>query len=318
MMNTAETQLPRADSSSWNYVLMTAAHNEEALIGQALESVCSQTVLPARWVIVSDNCSDRTPEIVESYAQQHAFIRPVRVQRSAGRSFSAKAIALQNCARELADVEFDFIGNLDADITIPPHYYAYLLGYFRKHPRLGLVSGFVCEERSGRFVSRPSNRVDSVPHAAQLVRRECYQEIGGYPVLPYGGEDWYAQTRARMNGWQAESLPQLPIFHHRPTGSGSAVLVHRFLLGRLDHSFGSDPVFEAMKCLQRWSEAPLLLGSVARLTGFLCSCLRGEKRAVPRDFVTFLRAEQRSKVSFLLRHGRPINRLAANAGVQFD
>lgn len=314
-MNQVDTQLQSLEVAGGRYVLMTAAHDEEALLGQTIESVCSQIVQPRCWAIVDDNSGDRTSEIVERYAREYGFIRPIRVQRSSGRSFSAKAIALQNCAAEFRDVEFDFIGNLDADITIPPHYYAYLLKHFEKHPRLGLVSGFVCEERRGRFVSRPSNRVDSVPHAAQLVRRPCYEEIGGYPVLPYGGEDWYAQTRARMIGWQAESIPQLPIWHHRPTGGGSAALLHRFLLGRLDYSFGSDPAFEVLKCMQRWLESPVLLGSTARLAGFLCSQLRGEKRAVSKDFITFLQAEQRTKVNFLLRHGRPMNQGAMNASV---
>lgn len=317
-MNQVERQLQSAGFAGDRYVLMTAAHDEEALLGQTIESVCCQIIQPRRWVIVDDNSNDRTSDIVESYAREYAFIRLIRTRRSSGRSFSAKGIALQNCAAEFRDAEFDFIGNLDADITIPPHYYAYLLKYFEKHPRLGLVSGFVCEECSGRFVSRPSNRVDSVPHAAQLVRRRCYEEIGGYSVLPYGGEDWHAQTRARMNGWQAESLPQLPIFHHRPTGGGSAALLHRFRLGKLDYSFGSNPVFEVLKCMQRWSESPMFFGCTARLAGFVSSYLRGEKRAVPKEFMAFLRAEQRSKVRFLLRHGRSMNQAGMNASLTLN
>ena len=73
--------------------------------------------------------------------------------------------------------------------------------------------------RPENFVAVRSNRVHSVPHAAQLVRRECYETIGGYAVLPYGGEDWYAQTCAKMNGWEIEAIPELPIFHHRHTGA---------------------------------------------------------------------------------------------------
>lgn len=306
---------PREKDWKPRYVLMTAAHNEEKFIEHTIESVCRQTVTPKRWVVVSDNSSDRTAEIVAGYARKHEFIRLVEIRRHRGRSFAAKARALQNCAEQFADIEFDFIGNLDADMTLPAHYYSYLLDYVEKNSRVGLVSGFICEQRGGKFQSRSSNRIDSVPHAAQLVRRECYEEIGGYSVLPYGGEDWYAQTRARMSGWQAESLPQLPAYHHRATGGGDSAIVHRFRLGKLDYSFGSDPVFEILKCMQRLHEAPAVLGAMARLVGFLCSCLQREERPVPEEFVNYLRSEQKRKVNFLLRHGRPINATAAGKEV---
>ncbi len=50
------------------YVLITPAHNEEAFIQKTLDSMVAQTVLPERWVIVDDGSTDRTAEIVESYA----------------------------------------------------------------------------------------------------------------------------------------------------------------------------------------------------------------------------------------------------------
>ncbi len=138
--------------------------------------------------------------------------------------------------------------------------------------------------------------MDSVPHAAQLVRRLCYRDIGGYAVLKYGGEDWYAQQCAKMKGWQAEAIPALKVFHQRHTGAAGSLLRHRFRLGRLDYSFGSDPVFEVFKCARHFRETPFLLGSAARLAGFFWSSARREARPVPREFIDFLRKEQRSKL----------------------
>jgi len=46
------------------YVLITAARNEEAYIEKTIKSVISQTILPKKWVIVSDGSTDRTDEIV--------------------------------------------------------------------------------------------------------------------------------------------------------------------------------------------------------------------------------------------------------------
>ncbi|MCK4830926.1 glycosyltransferase family 2 protein, partial [bacterium] len=49
------------------YVLITPARNEEDYIEKTIQSVISQTILPAKWVIVSDGSTDLTDEIVEKY-----------------------------------------------------------------------------------------------------------------------------------------------------------------------------------------------------------------------------------------------------------
>src|SRR4029077_19661836 len=204
-----------------SYVLMTPAHNEEADIERTIQSVLAQTVLPKRWLIVSDNSTDRTDEIVQQYADKNSFIRFLRVTRPPGHSFASKIVALRSGEHLLKDVPFDFIGNMDGDLSVSPSYFEDLMRQFELNPRLGLAGGFGCEEINGQFTSRGANRTHSVAHAAQLVRRECYEAFGGYAVFQYGGEDWHAQTSVRMMGWEAESVPELQIFHHKPTGAGS-------------------------------------------------------------------------------------------------
>jgi glycosyltransferase involved in cell wall biosynthesis len=282
---------------------MTAAHNEEDFIEGAIQSVLSQTLRPWRWVIVSDNSTDRTDEIVSSHGRQHDFIRLLHITRAPGRDFGSKVIALRHGQTLLADEEYDFIGNVDADITLEPPYFEELLSHFRRRPDLGLVGGFLYENSGGEYRSLRTNDVRNVGHAAQLVRRQCYEAIGGYAVLNYGGEDWYAQTRARMQGWRVEALPQLKIFHHRHTSGGSSPLRNAFRLGRMDYSFGSDPLFEILKCLRRIPERPYFCGALARLAGFIWPCLRREPRAVLDDFASFLRSEQKERVSQLLNRG---------------
>ena len=292
------------------YVLVTAAYNEEENIEKPLESVIAQTELPEMWVIVSDGSQDRTDKIVQRYAEKFPFIRFLRMTRAPGRSFRTKVIALQAGMELLADVSYKFIGNLDADISVGPTYFSDLIGKFEGNPGLGIAGGFVCEEEGGEFRSRSSNRVYSVAHAAQLVRRECYEAIGGYAVLEYGGEDWHAQTSARMMGWSAEAYPEFKIFHHRHTGEGGNLVRHKFRQGRMDYSFGSDPIFETFKCLQRLAEKPVFLGSLARLTGFFWSSIRREKRPVTDEFIAFLRDEQKKKTLSLLHIDRRPGRLA--------
>jgi len=283
---------------------MTAAHNEETFIEGVLESVIAQTLLPRRWVIVSDNSTDRTDEIIESYAQKHHFIRLLHVTRVPGRNFAAKVLALRRAHKLIQDVEYDFIGNLDADVSLEPSYFQEIVRHFQRNPNLGLCAGYLYEHWSGKYQSTRINDTLNVFHAAQLVRRECYDALGGYAILKYGGEDWYAQTHARMLGWQVEALPQLKIYHHRHTTGGSDPLRNAFRLGRQDYSFGSDPFFEILKCLRRIPEKPYFGHALARFAGFIWPYICREPRAVPDHLAVFLRQEQRARVAQLLHRGR--------------
>lgn len=290
----------RPEHGKCAYVLMTAAYNEEAHIEKTLQSVISQTVRPERWVIVSDDSVDRTDEIVQSYAARYDFIRFLRVTKTAGHSFHSKVAALHQGARLLEGAAYDFVGNIDGDLSLEPFYFERLLSRFQQNAGLGLTGGFVYEDDGQGFQSRWSNSAHDVGHAAQLVRRECYEAIGGYALLKYGGEDWYAQTCARMKGWRVEAIPELKIFHHRHTGTSSHPIRNAFRSGRLDYSFGSDPVFEVLKCLRRFREVPYFLAALTRLAGFIWPYVCREAPSVPADFMAFLREEQRSRVSGLI------------------
>lgn len=292
------------------YCLLTAAYNEADRISATIEAVLTQTLLPKRWVIVSDGSVDKTDEIVASYANRYDFIRFIRVTREPGRSFGRKVKALHIGRDTLNDLEFEYIGNLDADITIDPSYFENLVARFDEDLKLGLCAGFVHELSSGEFRNRSSNRVYSVAHAAQLVRRQCYAEIGGYSGCKYGGEDWHAQTAARMAGWRAVAFPDLKIFHHRRTGEADNLLRDRFRLGRLDYCFGSHPLFEVLKCARRLGERPLAIGAITRLIGFTWGYISFAQRGFPKDFVEYLQTEQKNNLRSVV--GLPIQHPKSN------
>jgi poly-beta-1,6-N-acetyl-D-glucosamine synthase len=287
-----------------SYALMTAAYNEAAHIEKTIQSVLAQTVRPRRWVIVSDGSTDETDQIILSYAQQHDFIRFMRMSRPPGHSFRTKVVALQAGQKHLFEISFGFIGNLDADITIEPTYFEDLIERFSQNPKLGLAGGFVCEEIHHEFKGRTTNRTHSVAHAAQLARRECYEAIGGYQVLEYGGEDWHAQVSANLKGWETEAFPDLPIYHHRTTGAGTNLLSSSFRLGKLDYSFGSDPLFEVIKCVLRIPAKPFVLGALLRFLGFAWLSFRRERRPVSQEFMSFLRSQQRARIAHIFRRKR--------------
>ena len=116
------------------YVLITPARNEERLIEGTLRSVVSQTSLPERWVIMDDGSTDRTAEIVERYAARYPWIDLVRCPKRQDRSFAGKAHAVNAALERVRSIDFEVVGNLDADITFEPDYMAFLMEKFERRP----------------------------------------------------------------------------------------------------------------------------------------------------------------------------------------
>jgi glycosyltransferase involved in cell wall biosynthesis len=279
-----------------SYVLLTAAYNEEDVIKRTIESVLRQTVLPKRWVVVSDNSTDQTDDIVREYAMQHDFVELVHITRSSGHNFGAKVLALREGYKRLLGFEYGFIGNLDADIELESTYFETILHRMTRDPTLGIAGGFVYEKVDGRFKSRRNNQVYSVAHAAQLVRRECYEAIGGYAVLQYGGEDTHAATSARMLGWEAISFSDLRIYHLHHVGNDGSRLRSAFRQGRMEYHLGYDILYEFMKCIYRMRIPPFIIGGISRILGFISPYFGRHTRAVNEEFVAFMRKEQRDRM----------------------
>ena len=284
------------------YVLVTAAYNEERYVETLIRSVISQTERPLRWVIVSDGSTDGTDEIVRYYAAQYEFIELFRIDKDHPRNFAAQVHAINAGLACLVGIGYDFIGNIDADVSFEPTYFSDLLNVFASDQKLGLAGGSIFEEKDGEFKPRPLNRESSVAHAAQLFRCECFAALGGcYLALPYGGPDTYADVRSRMNGWCVRSISELKVFHYRPTGGASGWAHGAFRQGRMDHSLGIHPVFEIGRLVLRVREYPVVLYAGARLAGFLSSYCRAEKRIVSPEFVRYIRREEIERFTRLFR-----------------
>ena len=209
------------------YVLITPAHNEEAFIEKTLASMVAQTRLPERWVIVDDGSTDRTAQIVESYSSRYQWIELSRTPQRSDRNFAGKVHAFNAGLKRARSLEFDVIGNLDADLSFEPDYLEFLIGKFAEDPRLG-VAGTPFTEDGGYDTARDSFEGENhVAGGCQLFRRQCFQDVGGYIPEPDGGIDWIAVMTARMKGWTMRSFPEKRFHHHRTLGTAGKKQIGR-------------------------------------------------------------------------------------------
>lgn len=274
------------------YVLVTAAKNEQAYIEKTLDSVVNQTVLPQRWIIVSDGSTDRTDDIVSDYARRYPWIELMRMPERNDRDFSGKAVSFNSGYQRIKQIPHQAVGSLDADLSFSADYFSFLLEKFESDPGLG-VAGTPFSEGGETYDYRFSSP-DYVSGACQLFRRECFDQIGGYVPVKGGGIDVIAVMTARLNGWRARTFTDKVCIHHRPMSSANHKdkLMASFKLGQRAYRVGFHPVWQVFRSIYQMTRKPYLTGGLALFFGYFSSMLRRAERPISRELMEFQRRDQ--------------------------
>lgn len=300
-------QKSATENCKLKYVLITPARNEEAFIEQTIKSVIGQTVLPLKWVIVSDGSTDATNDIVKKYAVEHQWIELVCMPERKERHFAGKVHAFNAGYAKVRDMNYNIIGNLDADISFDNDYFEFVLTRVEQNPRLGVAGTPFIED----FATPYDYRFTSIEHvsgACQLFRRECFEEIGGYEPIKIGGVDLVAVLTARMKGWQTRTFTEKTCLHHRKMGTAKQHnLAAIFRGGKGDYIMGVDPVWEFFRTFYQMTRRPFVLGGCYRFAGFVWAMATRAEKLVSDELSEFRKKEQRKRLlefftNFVLRH----------------
>lgn len=282
------------------YALITPARNEESFIEGTILSVIEQTLRPTWWIIVSDGSTDRTDEIVKRYTDKNDWIELLRMPERRDRTFAAKATCFNAAYERLKHSDFDLIGNLDADITLPPDYYAFLVERFEERPRLGVAGTPFIEDEGQPHEHSYAHRFADLQHVSggcQMFRRECFEEVGGYTPIKGGGIDWVAVTTARMKGWETRTFLERVCHHHRKMGTASrSALMARFRHGQEDYYLGGHPLWQLVRGAFQMKARPFVLGGLFLMLGYFWAMARRMQRPISPELVAFHRAEQVARI----------------------
>ena len=244
---------------------------------------------------MSDNSIDNTDAIVMSYAKQHRFIKLIRNAGSDERNFGSKVHAINRGYEQLSGTTYDYIGMLDADISFDNAYFKALIEKMESDKKLGIAGGIICEKVRGKYKEQIIYQ-KSVAGAIQFFRSECYEDIGGYIPLPYGGIDACAEIMAREKGWEVNTFRELKVLHHRRVGGKSSLVKIRFKQGVMFYSLGYSPLYFVIRALYKFVKDPLRSRSCATIIGYCYAMYKKIELALPLSSYTFLRNEQMQRL----------------------
>ena len=294
--------MSQRNNSHLLYVLITPARNEAALIEKTIQSMIEQTALPVKWVIVNDGSTDDTGDIVKRYLPKHSWMELVEIPERQDRSFAKKVHSFNAGFDRVKGLQYEIVGNVDADISFGKDHFEFLLSKFQDDPSLG-VAGTVFREEGG--YSSETDSFEGRTHVSgqcQLFRRQCFTEIGGYVPHRAGGIDWIAVVTARMRGWKTESFRERWFFHHRHLGTAErSPLASSFSYGEKDYYMGGHPIWELFRVTYRMTKKPYLINGGVLGLGYVWAFLSRTPRPVSEEFIKFHRHEQMIKLKAVLK-----------------
>jgi glycosyltransferase involved in cell wall biosynthesis len=275
------------------YYVIIPAHNEEAFMGVTLDSLAAQTIRPAKAVVVNDNSTDRTGEIVSQYAAQYPWISLVNKDSAAVHLPGSKVIQAFNAGYATIDEDYDIIVKLDADLILPPDYFETVLNAFKADDTVGMAGGFAYIEKNGEWILENLTDKDHIRGAFKAYRKALFAQMGG--LLTAMGWDTADELIAKFYNWKVVTIESLKVKHLKPTGANYNKTA-RYKQGEAFYSLGYGFVITAIagaKLAMRKGK-PLLF--VDYIKGFLQAKNEKKPMLVTPEQAKFIRAYRWEKM----------------------
>lgn len=202
--------------------IVIPAHNEAAYIRSCLDSFVEQILKPDSLIVVDDNSTDDTADIVLEYQAQYSWIKLVQNKSSEEHLPGAKVIRAFNYGLSSLEESYDIIGKFDADIELPGNYFKQIVEQFKRSPRLGMCAGLLFVKDGDNWIYEPISNKYHIRGPIKLYRKSCLEAIGG--LRESIGWDTLDELLAKYYGYDTMTIEQLHVKHLRPTGSSYSEL----------------------------------------------------------------------------------------------
>lgn len=176
--------------------VLMGVQNTEELVGEAIESVLNQTYQNFEFIILDDGSDDRTPEIIQAYAQKDSRIKPYFFKEKQGISLG--------CNFTLERAQGELIARIDGDDCWFPEKLEKQVEYMETHSDIGACFTWV------KVIDQDGNELDSslsehraaifnahnrtheewyrdlfyegcrMAHPSSVVRKTVFKEVGVY------------------------------------------------------------------------------------------------------------------------------------------
>lgn len=197
--------------------IVIPAHNEERFIAKTIKSLVSQSVLPQKIVIVNDNSTDATADIVNKFIKQYDFISLIETNSSEEHMPGSKVINAFYKGYKTLDTDYDIICKFDADLIFPSNYLEQIIKLFKEEDKVGIAGGFCYIQKNEKWKLENLTNKEHIRGALKAYRKVCFEDING--LKPAMGWDTIDELLAQYHNWKIKTDASLHVKHLKPTGN---------------------------------------------------------------------------------------------------
>lgn len=193
--------------------VLMAAHNAEAYLNRAIQSITNQTLENFELILINDGSTDATQRIAEQLSENDKRIH-IYNQDNAGLTKSLnKGLAL--CRAQL-------IARMDADDISRPSRLSAQVHFMKQNPGISALGCHILKiDANGRSVQvwRSPSRPDeaawrlslgcTLPHPGVMFRKSAVEQLGGYDPSKKSAEDYDLWCRMVRAGHSITNFPEI-------------------------------------------------------------------------------------------------------------
>ena len=166
--------------------VLMGIYNCANTLPEALDSLLAQTYQGFKVIMCDDGSKDNTYEVAKSYADKYENFLLVKNDKNMGLNYT-----LNHCL-SLADTEY--CARMDGDDLSLPSRFEKEINFLDRHPEYAIVSSpmeyfdekgtFMTGKGCGEIKPEHFRYGSPICHAPCMVRKEAYDNVGGYSVSP--------------------------------------------------------------------------------------------------------------------------------------
>lgn len=195
--------------------VLMGVRNCEHTLAAAMDSLLAQTY--ENWEVIV--CDDASTDGTYAVAQEYAARYPERIRLLRNKEQSFLAFSLNRCLKEATG---EFVARMDGDDVSLPERFEKQAAFLHAHPEVAIVGSFM-QRLNDRGERGAVVRAEAYPdrftphrgavflHATVLGRKDVFDSLGGYTVLPrtQRGQDLDLWFRFLHAGYQGANLQEV-------------------------------------------------------------------------------------------------------------
>lgn len=292
------------------FIIVTPAKNEEEFLPKVIKSINKSSLRPALWVIVNDNSTDKTQNIIQDASNKYDYIKLLRLNKKLHQEFifqnsysALKNLNISNAwksgfdyALELTHrdkIDWEYIAVLDADTIVERRYFEVIISKMEADPRIGIASGSIYIHKNRKIDTIKCLR-DRPSGTGRIWRKNCFIQTDGC-CITHIGPDSVSTVKANLKGWKTVRFREPKAYQLRETSSAKGLW--KGYKGRGSSIYHANyPLLLILAIGLSYMIQPKFYLVIPYFMGYLESMIRKEPRIQDEEIVQYFKKERLNEV----------------------